>query len=249
MRLRPMDWLASCLIRVGMPIRVFTLILLALLLAGPGARAEAPGLPLPERFDYRWSLAGFKGALARLFVPGRGEGRLTTARVDDGGGSEYIHTELLISSRDGQEGEFWLYGAEIDPVARRTVRSWSSQRFRGEAREREREAEDVDALDLASSIYYLRQERPDRATEDVIWSSGRLNAVMVRPGPRGTAVWQGRRVATRSYSIRGLSKPGHRTWSGQMDLVLTDDEQAIPLEIVVVRKGLRVRLELVDTVE
>lgn len=248
-RLGVRRWLTSCLVSGGMPVRVFSMLLLVLALVGAEARADQRGLSLPERFDYRWSLAGFKGALARLFVPGQGEGRLTTARAGDGGESALIQTELLISSSDGQEGEFWLYGAEIDPVERRTVRSWSSQRFRGESREREREAEDVDALDLASSIYYLRQERPDLPTEDVIWSSGRLNAVMVRPGPRGTAVWQGRRVDTRSYSIRGLPKPGQRTWSGKMDLVLTDDERAIPLEIVVVRKGLRIRLELADLVE
>lgn len=229
--------------------RTLGLFLILALVGASTARADGQGLALPERFDYRWSLAGFKGALARLFVPGQGEGRLTTFSASEDGAAALIQTELLISSRNETRDEFWLYGAEIDPAARRTVRSWSSQRFRGESREREREAEDVDALDLASSIYYLRKERPDRAREDVIWSSGRLNAVLIQPGAKGTALWQGRQVDTRSYSIRGVAKPGREAWSGKLDLVITDDEPAVPLEIVVVRKGLRVRLELVEVVE
>lgn len=214
-----------------------------------GAQADAAETSAVEQFDYRWTLAGFKGALARLFVPGQGEGTLTTARVAEGDSAETIRTELLISSPDGARDEYWLYGAEIDALERRTLRSWSSQRFRGKSREKEREAEDVEALDLASSIYYLRKDRPDLVSEEVIWSSGRLNAVIIRPGPTGTARWQGQDVATRSYSIRGLPKPGKETWSGQMDLVITDDEQAVPLEIVVMRKGLRVKLELMDIAE
>ena len=83
----------------------------------------------------------------------------------------------------------------------------------------------------------------------MIWSSGRLNPIMIRPGRRGSALWRGRRVATRSYSIRGISKPGQPKWEGKMDLVLTDDERAVPLEIMVVRKGLRIRLEVIEPVE
>lgn len=232
-----------------MSLRAFSVFLITVVVGVSVARAGGQELSLPERFDYRWNLAGFKGVVARIFVPGQGEGRLTTVSVDEEGVSDFIKTELLISSHDGKSDEFWLYGSEIDPAERRTVRSWSAQRFRGESKRSEREAEGVDSLDLASSIYYLRKERPDSPREDVIWSSGRLNAVMVRPGDRGTASWRGRQVATRTYSIRGLPKPGQETWNGRMDLVLTDNEQAVPLEIVVVRKGLRVRLELVDLVE
>jgi len=220
-------------------------ILFLLLFLAVGARAEADRSSSTEQFDYRWTLAGFKGVFARLFIPGSGEGRLTTAWAGDGGSLDSVKTELLISSSARKRDEFWLYGAEIDSSARRTVRSWSSQRFRGKSRRREREAGDVDALDLASSIFYLRRERPDQPREEMIWSKGKLNPVMIHPGPSGSALWNGEQVATRSYSIRGLSKPGRPTWEGMMDLILTDDEEAVPLEIVVVRKGLRIRLELV----
>ena len=180
--------------------------------------------------------------MARLFVPGNGEGKLTT----DSSSSDRLITELTISSKEGKRDEYWLYGAEIDATAKRTVRAWSAQRFRGESKRRERQAEEVNALDLASSIYYLRQELPTEAQEAQIWSSGKLNPVIIQPRGRGRSEWRGKSVATRSYSIRGLPKPGRFRWRGRMDLVLTDDERAIPLEIVVVRKGMHIRLELVD---
>ncbi|MFQ5526595.1 MAG: hypothetical protein ACE5GX_10075 [Thermoanaerobaculia bacterium] len=209
---------------------------------GEVARAANGGRELPESFEYKWTLGGFKGVMARMFIPGRGEGRLTT----DAGSGDLLVTELRISSREGKRDEYWLYGAEIDPLVRRTVRAWSAQRFRGESKRKERSADGVDALDLASSIYYLRQELPTRSQEAEIWSSGRLNPVIIQPLGRGLARLNGRPVATRSYAIRGVSKPGRPHWRGKMDLVLTDDEEAVPLEIVVVRKGMRVRLELVD---
>jgi len=227
--------------------RLILLFLGWLIVTAVGARADG-GMQLPERFDYRWSLAGFKGALARLFVPGRGEGRLTTASSTGDDRAELLTTELLISSSDGKRDEFWLYGAEIDAARKRTVRSWSAQRFRGKSRRKERDAGEIEALDLASSIYYLRRERPDVASEQLIWSSGRLNPVLIQPGERGISVWDGREVATRSYSIEGVAKPGRPRWEGNMDLVLTDDEEAIPLEIAVMRSGLRIRLELVEVV-
>ncbi|MBT8213566.1 MAG: hypothetical protein KJN71_10520, partial [Acidimicrobiia bacterium] len=214
-------------------------LVVAALLFGGSAAWSADGVPQrTERFDYRWTLAGFKGAMARLFVPGQGEGRLTTG-PNDLGGSENLVTELRISSRDAGRSDFWLYGAEIDPSRKRTVRAWSAQRFRGKSREREREADGVDVLDLASSIYYLRKELPSRPREERIWSSGRPNAVLINPGPRRVVHHDGKAVVTRSYAIRGQPKPGKPTWRGQLDLVLTDDENAIPLEIVVSRKGMR----------
>lgn len=216
------------------------LALSALRAAGAGASGLETGPA--EDFEYRWTLGGFKGVMARLFIPGQGEGRLTMAPGPD----DQLITELRISSREGERDEFWLYGAEIDPAGKRTVRAWSAQRFRGESKRKERQADGIDALDLASSIYYLRQELPVEAREAMIWSSGQLKPVVIQPLGRGTAEWRGESVGTRGYTIRGVPKPGRQTWRGRMDLVLVDDEKAVPLEIVVVRKGMRIRLELVD---
>ncbi len=227
---------------------LFLLALVSGLSAADARGAEGapdPALRAVEQFDYRWTLGGFKGVVARIFVPGRGEGRLTTEQR----AGDRLVTELRISSQEGDKGEYWLYGSEIDPSGKRTVRAWSAQRFRGESKRKEREAEGIDALDLASSIYFLRRELPTRAAEAEIWSSGQLNPVKILPSGRGNAEWRGRTVSTRSYAIRGLNKPGRPVWKGKMDLVLVDDEQAVPLEIVVTRNGMRIRLELVESAD
>ena len=176
-----------------------------------------------ERLQYRWKLSGFKGIVARLFVPGTGEGTLTTGPDDTGS----LTSELRISSRSARRGDFWLYGSEIDPANRRTLRAWSSQQFRGKARNKESPLEGDDVVDLASSIFFLRRELPEEPTEAHIWSSGKI----YRP------------VRTRSYTLRGVGEP---FWRGRLDLVLAEDERATPLEIAVARDGMRVHLELVD---
>ena len=87
---------------------VAALCLVALTAGAAGASGLETG-PV-EAFDYRWTLGGFKGVMARLFIPGQGEGRLTTASSAD----DQLITELRISSSEGRHDEFWLYGAEID---------------------------------------------------------------------------------------------------------------------------------------
>lgn len=213
--------------------------LLGVLVAASTAAAPPPD----EAYDYEWTLRGFKGAMARLFVPGRGEGKLTT----EFDGDSRLTTELRISSRRGQREDFWLYGAEIDSENKRTLRAWSAELFRGKGRERERDGRAVDALDLASSIYFLRQELPTEAREAKIWSSGEVHPVLIEPTGSGTALVEGARVPTRSYRLQGLRKPGQPPWKGVMDLVLTADERALPVEIGVTRSGMRILLQLVGS--
>ena len=193
----------------------------------------------PELLQYRWKLSGFKGLVARLFVPGNGEGTLTTGV----NGSGRLVSELRISSSSARREDFWLYGSEIDAGARRTLRSWSTQHFRGKSREKESELERDDVIDLASSIYFLRRELPEKATEANIWSGGRIYRVAVKPTGRDARLVDGQPVRTRSYSLRGVGKP---LWRGRLDLVLSEDESATPLEIAIARDGMRVRLELVE---
>lgn len=207
----------------------------------------ASGSSLPsEDFRFQWSLRGFKGFVARVLIPGRGEGKLTT----EARGGEILATELLISSQQGRSGEYWLYGSEINASERRVLRSWSSQRFRGKSRKKERDAtssespEASKALDLASSIYFLRREQPEAVQRAEIWSSGRVYPVEIRPGKKGLADWQGQQVATRLYQLRPLRVPGRKRWDGSLDVVISADDEGLPLEIVVERKGLKIRLEL-----
>jgi hypothetical protein len=202
--------------------------------------AESSGAEREEVLEYRWHLSGFKGLVARLFIPGTGSGTLTT-RGDDSG---HLVTELRISSPAARSGDFWLYGSEIDPRDRRTLRAWSSQRFRGKEKQKQSSLEGDDAVDLASSIFFLRQELPEDVTRTLIWSGGRFYEVEVEPTGRSLQVVDGKAVRTRSYSLQGVGEP---RWHGRLDIVLAEDEHATPLEIVVARDGMRVRLELVES--
>lgn len=190
-----------------------------------------------ETLEYRWRLLGLKGALARIFFPGSGDGLLRTQP----NGTGNLETELVISSSQGRQGEFWLYGAEVDPLEHRTVRAWQRQHFRGKSKSKESEIDVAEALDLASSILFLRRELPPEAMVIKIWASGELRPVAVRPAGRGSVVLDGQRMTTRNYELRGAGRP---FWSGELDIVLADDEAATPVEIIVARDGWKVRLRL-----
>ena len=177
-----------------------------------------------EELQYRWKLSGFKGLVARLFVPGTGEGTLTTGSDESGG----LVSELRISSTSARRGDYWLYGSEIDAEGRRTVRAWSSQQFRGKSRNKESELDGDDVVDLASSIFFLRRELPEEPTETNIWSSGKIYRVAVKPNGLDARLIEGRPLRTRSYTLRGVGEP---FWRGRLDLVLD---------------GMRVQLELVN---
>ena len=69
-------------------------------------------------------------------------------------------TELLITSQRSREGEYWRYGAVIDPVGRRTVRAWMSQFFRGESKEKSADLGDESVIDFTSGIHLLREDPP-----------------------------------------------------------------------------------------
>ena len=193
-----------------------------------------------EQLQYRWKLSGFKGLVARLFVPGTGEGTLTTGSDESGS----LVSELRISSTSSRRGDYWLYGSEIDADQRRTVRAWSSSQFRGKAKQKESGLDGNDVVDLASSIFFLRRELPEEPTETQIWSSGRIYRVEVKPNGWDARLIEGRPVRTRSYTLRGTGEP---FWRGRLDLVLAEDEAATPLEIAVARDGMRVHLELVGS--
>jgi hypothetical protein len=214
-------------------------LLCGLFVGGLVTATETPFGREKEVLEYRWHLSGIKGLIVRLFLPGTGTGTLMTR----GDGSGNLVSELHISSPAAKNGDFWLYGSEIDPRHRRTVRAWSSQRFRGKEKAKESNLENEEAVDLASSIFFLRQELPEEVTRAQIWSSGRLYEVEVEPTGQSVRIVDGEPVRTRSYSLRGVGEP---QWRGRLDIVLVEDDEAIPLEIVVARDGMRVRLELVD---
>lgn len=213
--------------------------LLLCLLAGPAAAAVSPG-QTPEVIRYRWRLQGIRGVLAGMFLPNQGSGSLTTASTADG----RLTSELLITAPSSRNGEFWRYGAELDPHARTTVRAWSSYLFRGEKKSRQTDLAGQNVMDVASGIYLLRQSPPTVATPMRIWSDGKIYAVTAIPRgieQRGSGR-QARRV--RHISIVAAPQPGKTLWKGRMELWLSDDAAATPVEILIERSWAGVRLEM-----
>ncbi|HEX9799299.1 MAG TPA: DUF3108 domain-containing protein [Thermoanaerobaculia bacterium] len=196
-----------------------------------------------ESFHYRWSLRGFLGTLASLFVPGQGEGLLTVEQLP--GGRE--RSELRVTSTESDAGEYFVYGSEWDPAGRRTLRAWSDLVWRGEKKAKQAELADDNVLDIVAAIQLLRRERPEYALRLEIWSDGRLYPVVVLPRERERRRLAGREVEARHFSVHGVSLPGRRLWKGELDLWIAGDVVATPVEIVVARRGARVRLQLVET--
>jgi len=210
--------------------------------AGAALAATTLAAPLPattaESFHYHWTLDGFVGALVSLFVPARGEGRLTYEPLD----GERERGELLVTSRQSGSDEYFRYGAVWHPAERRTLSATSDLAWRGETKSKHADLGDERVLDVVSAIQLLRREPPQNAQRLEIWSDGRLYSVVVLPRERGRRKLGDAEVAVRHYSVQGVPIAGRKLWKGQLHLWLADDEAATPVEILVTRSGARVRL-------
>lgn len=214
---------------------------LALLLAAGLAAAPAGATePVAEEYTYRWHLGSLVGRVAGLFLPSRGDGVL---RVTPAGGGN-LKSELLITSEESRDGEYWRYGSELDPETGRAVRAWSSYRWRGEEKKKRAEIDADGVVDVVSGIWSIRRDPPAQPRPMEIWSDGRIYAVMVIPRGRETRRVEGETVPTRRYSITGYDAPGKRRWKGSLELWLAEDAAATPVEIRLERKLADLRLEL-----
>lgn len=229
-------------------------LLLALLAGLPPVGADSPD-PAPihegsftadsegERYVYRWELRKLAALFGGILFPGEGGGELTFKRTGDG----HVVSELLITSEHGRDGEFWRYGAEIDSDESRTVRAWTSYRWRGEQKSESSEIEEGGVIDVASGIYEIRRTLPTRPLRLRIWSDGKIYPVIVLPlGDEHRALAGGSRVLSRHYRVEGREVPGERYWKGHMDLWFARDGQATPIEIHFNRTLVGVRLRLLE---
>lgn len=219
-----------------------TVLALALALAGslalPAAgRAAAPG---DEDFHYRWSLRNFVGVIAGLFFPRQGDGQLTSKMQPNG----HLTSELVITS-SGHEGEYWRYGAEIDPEHLQPIRAWSSYAWRGKQKSKNSDIDQRGVMDIVSGIYSIRKDPPAKNRRMSIWSDGDLYDVVVLPkGLERRSLVDGSSVETRHYAIRGVDLPGKDEWTGKIDLWLALDDVSTPVVIQISRNLADVRLEL-----
>lgn len=195
-----------------------------------------------ETLRYRWKLDGFAGAIASLFVPSGGEGVLTFLQLSDG----VVRGELLVTSRETEKENYFRYGSEWRAPDGPTLRAWSDLVWRGETKSKRAEVEQPGVIDIVSGIHVLRRNPPTAPRRLEIWSDGRLYPVIVLPRGSEKRKLDGREVTVRQLEVRGLQIAGRKQWKGDLHLWIADDEQATPVEIQVQRKGVRVRLVLVD---
>ncbi len=204
----------------------------------------AASLTDEEVLRYGWGLGGFKGTLVRLILPGRGDAVLRTGR----NGTGHLVSELNISSPRSRHGDFQRYGAEIGSHAGapETRKAWTTQMFRGKNREKEADLVGQDAVDIASCIWRLRSDPSFGAGEARLWSSGKFYPIEISVAGRGWGTLDGERVGTKSFLIRGIRRPDERFWKGRVELVLAEDKDSTPLEIVLRQEGVKVRLALLQ---
>jgi len=211
--------------------------LTSLMLLPPGASGQARQ---DEEFRYNWQLRNFIGTLAGLFLPHQGEGSLTF-KTD---GSGRLRSELIITSNAAQ-GEYFRYGSELDTRTQQPIRAWSAYSWRGETKSKTDPIEQSGVLDVASGIYAIRQNPPEKPRRMEIWSDGKIYPVVVLPlGPETRRSRDGKAREVRHFSIRGIDTPGRRKWKGKLDLWLARDEAATPVEIVISRNLADVHMEL-----
>lgn len=203
------------------------------------ASSQAPAES--EEFQYRWQLGNVVGNIAGLFLPKQGEGSLTF-KTDPSG---HLRSELTITSGAARQGEYFRYGSEIDTRTLQPIRAWSSYSWRGETKSKSSPIEQEGVLDVASGIYAIRQNPPQKPRRMEIWSDGKIYPVVVIPlGVESRKLQGGKTIAARRYSIRGIEVAGRRKWKGKLDLWLTQDVAATPVEIVISRNLADVRMEL-----
>lgn len=205
--------------------------------------ARADQLSDEEVLRYGWNLGGFKGTLARLIIPGRGGATLRTGR----NGTGHLVSELNIFSPRSRHGDFQRYGAEIGAgPAAETLKAWTTQMFRGKRKDKDADLDGEKAVDIASSIWRLRRDPAFGQGRSRLWSGGNFYPIEVRLAGQGWATLDRRRVATRTFLITGVREEGARFWKGKVELVLAENENSTPLEIVLRQEGVKVRLSLVQ---
>jgi hypothetical protein len=204
------------------------------------------GEPAPEGevLTYRWRIQGVHGFLARLlrFVPTSGDATLSALPADSG----HLICEFKATSEKAATGDHWTFRAELDVGEARTLRIRESKAFRGKSKEKNHELVDVDAIDIVSGIHMLRQSPPDRPRRQTAWSDGKLYPVLVTPRGYDKRKIGGQPMVLRRFTISGLREPGQRHWKSSGDIWLTDDDRAIPAEILYSRGLGQLRLTLVD---
>lgn len=194
-----------------------------------------------EVFHFEWKLGGFLGVLAGLFVPDDGDAQLSFVPVPDKGA---VAIQLLVTA-DGHEGEYFLYGAEVDQESGSTVAVWSSQVFRDERKDKEQDITEGDIIDFASVIYHMRRDPPRERTPMTIWNSGKIYPVAMEPTGVERRKIQHEKVEVQGYAVRGVEVDGKSSFRDKMFLYFLDDVETTPAMIIGKRSVIKIKASLV----
>jgi len=203
--------------------------------------AEVAAQQGSEILHMRWKFGGVLGAIAGLFVPNSGDALLTYTPQQD----ERMQIQLLITAPK-REGEYFLYGAEIDDSTGSTTAVWSSYTFRGRRTDEEQDVDEPDVIDFASAIHHMRSDPPRGLTRMTIWSGGKTYPVEVEPLKPQKRKIAGRKIDVRGYAIRGVKIEGEPSFDDKFTLYFARDNGSTPVEILGKRGMIRVRFELID---
>lgn len=196
-----------------------------------------------EVFQFRWKLGGLLGVLAGLFVPHDGDALLTFVPVHNG---ERVEIELLVTAPN-RDGEFFLYGAEVDQRTGSTLAVWESQFFRGEGKSKEQDIDEADVIDFASVLYRVRRSPPEVTIPMTIWNGGKTYPVVLQPLGVEKRKVSKQKMPTRGFSVLGVEVDGESSFKDKMFVYFLEDEGMTPAQIVGKRGLIRVKAFLTDS--
>lgn len=225
------------------------LLLAGSVLGGATASDEAvpPAVSPAEAINFTWRIEGLKGLVARIFnlVPTAGEGVLEVFSADAG----RLVCRFRATSHQESAEDHWTYHAEVNLDEERTERVWDSWNFRGRHREKEYDLSSESAIDIVSGLHLLRLAPPTEPGRITAWSGGKVYPILVTPRGLEQREIHGRLLLVRHFSVTGIREPGQYFFKPQGDIWLEDSDEAIPVEILYRRRGLRLRLTLDETAD
>jgi len=197
-----------------------------------------------ETLTYRWELEGVSGAIARLLrlLPTQGDGLM---KLELAGGGRLSIT-FLATSEKASSNEFWKYETAVDLESWRSVLVRDSLRYGKKDRSKTFDLEELDVTDVLSGLHLLRLGPLDEAERRSLWSSGKTYQVLVTPEGKELRTVADQRMTVRKLSIAGVRVPGQKRWKARAEVWLSDDEAALPVELVYHQSLGRLRMTLVD---
>ncbi len=219
-----------------------------------------------EELRYSWRLKGGIRFLAGLMFPTNGVGNLRTTYGND----HAVHSELLITAPTGKKGGFYAYESEMDDRDVKTLMTyhgyaWGKKsrnertifdyvkrlaRIRKqtpdevENRVKKLPAEQQEARDILTAIFYLRQNATtlNAPLQTNIYSDGKEYPVIFRPGGKTSLTIDGRRIPVKQFDI--VDAPGGKKWQGGVKVWLSDDERRLPVRIEIQQSIASMQLDL-----